>query len=238
MLSVTRDAVSTGCLRACFLNSSTLLRSASAARKPSSNQASNPWVMLLGAHSHATANSNHLAPFSIAFAWIRGSYGLTNLRVSVATGTATASIYLCTDADHVSHITSDCCWLPHGKSAKDATVAIRQGLRTLAPFSGSYGSCCASGRFWSTNEPLSRAFYYKRMFRICRGRAVAFTQGGPMGDGGLMPPSPASLFLFSGGLWRAGPTPPPFLLRRRIVRTPPQPAVSYRLRPSLDDLGS
>src|SRR5215203_1864688 len=229
MPSVTRDAVSTGCLRACFLNSSTLLRSASAARKPSSNQASNPWVMLLGAHSHATANSNHLAPFSIAFAWIRASHGLTTLRVSVATGPATASIYLCTDAAHVSHITSDCCWLPHGKSAKDATVAIRQGLRTLAPFSGSYGSCCASGRFRSTNEPLSRAFYYKRMFRICRGRAVAFTQGGPMGGRGPYAPVPRVPFSIFRGSVAGGTYPTAFLVK--AAHSPHSPTACRLLPP-------
>jgi hypothetical protein len=55
------------------------------------------------------------------------------------------------------------------------------------------------GKVSSPDELLSRAFCYKRMFKVCRGQAVAFAHGHPDGGTGVSYPRPLrSLFHFPG----------------------------------------
>jgi hypothetical protein len=61
--------------------------------------------------------------------------------------------------------------------------------------------CCAPVRIRNYDELCPRAYRYKRMFRICRGRAVAFAQGHPDGARGSNTPVPrATLFIFGGSV--------------------------------------
>jgi hypothetical protein len=77
------------------------------------------------------------------------------------------------------------------------------------------------GKVSSPDELLSRAFCYKRMFKVCRGQAVAFAHGHPDGGTGVYDPRPPRPFFIFRGLWQGRTTPPPLLLRRRIVRALP-----------------